>query len=566
MKNLLLTSIVLGLTAFGAHAQMVYDYSYGLGSTGADLGKCVTLEASNTVISAGVFAGTVDFDASAATSNLTNSGGASDMYILRYNSGGAFMWVIQIAGTGVETPRSITNDGSGNIYVCGRFSGTADFDPTTGTTSITSAGGNDAFVAKYAAATGALIWAFNIGSAGEDAATCVSLSSAGDVLVCGDFSSSPDFDPSATTTTLTSGGGTDIFFAKYTTGSALTWAKNCGSPSDDIATGISDDGSGNIFLCGAFGGNTADMDPSASTASLTCAGVADMFVGKYTSLGAYTWALRVGGGASDGATDLTVYSGDVYVTGSMGTGTIDFDPGAGTTNLVNAGGTDAFAAKYTSAGVFSWLIPLQSTGNDVGQNIESDANAYIYVSGVYSATVDCDPSAAAANITCAGGTDFFICRYNSTGTYKTSNGFGSAGNEDAPGLAINGLLKLVYLTGAFTNTVDLNPAAATNNVVSAGSSDIYVVRFSWTAPLRLSGVGAASFYPNPVSSTLCINDAEEHAKIELFTADGKKAGSWPVENAGRFTLDMQTFADGIYLLRITSPDGSFTTDKIIVQH
>ena len=68
---------------------------------------------------------------------------------------------------------------------------------------------------------------------------------------------------------------------------------------------------------------------------------------NYTSVNAqnYQWAAGMGGTSDDyGQAVTTDASGNVYTTGFF-QGTVYFDPGAGTANLVSAGGYDIFIQK-----------------------------------------------------------------------------------------------------------------------------------------------------------------------------------------------------------------------------
>jgi hypothetical protein len=51
-------------------------------------------------------------------------------------------------GSGLGMARGIALDGSGTVYTTGFFSGTANFNPSGGTYTLTSNGGNDVFVSK----------------------------------------------------------------------------------------------------------------------------------------------------------------------------------------------------------------------------------------------------------------------------------------------------------------------------------------------------------------------------------------------------------------------------------
>jgi hypothetical protein len=57
-------------------------------------------------------------------------------------------WVKQIGGTEEERPRSLAVDVFGNVYSNGGFSGTVDFDPEIGETSLSSVDLGDIFILK----------------------------------------------------------------------------------------------------------------------------------------------------------------------------------------------------------------------------------------------------------------------------------------------------------------------------------------------------------------------------------------------------------------------------------
>ena len=65
-------------------------------------------------------------------------------------------------GTLNDSGLSIAVDSGGNVYTTGYFEGTADFNPGTGITNLTSAGYKDVFVSKLDS-SGELIWAKSFG-------------------------------------------------------------------------------------------------------------------------------------------------------------------------------------------------------------------------------------------------------------------------------------------------------------------------------------------------------------------------------------------------------------------
>ncbi|MBK7669533.1 MAG: SBBP repeat-containing protein [Sphingobacteriaceae bacterium] len=66
------------------------------------------------------------------------------------------------------------------------------------------------------------------------------------------------------------------------------------------------------------------------------------------------WAKKLGGtGDEFGKTIAVDASGNVYTAGFF-TGTTDFDPGAGISNLTSSGGFDIFVSKLDASGNFAW--------------------------------------------------------------------------------------------------------------------------------------------------------------------------------------------------------------------
>src|SRR5207245_5422863 len=98
---------------------------------------------------------------------------------------GAHIWSHRGGGGGHwESGQGIATDASGNVVVTGFFEGTSDFDGV----SLVSTGGQDIFVAKYAAAApGTLLWVAKEGGLLGDQGQAAAADSAGNVIVTGFF-------------------------------------------------------------------------------------------------------------------------------------------------------------------------------------------------------------------------------------------------------------------------------------------------------------------------------------------------------------------------------------------
>ena len=82
--------------------------------------------------------------------------------------------------------KSITIDGSANIYITGFISGDADFNGD-GTADLSTQGSSDIFLAKFDS-SGTLSWAKAIGGSGSDYGQDIAVDGNGNIYITGYFS------------------------------------------------------------------------------------------------------------------------------------------------------------------------------------------------------------------------------------------------------------------------------------------------------------------------------------------------------------------------------------------
>ncbi len=188
----------------------------------------------------------------------------------------------------------------------------------------------------------------------------------------------------------------------------------------------------------------------------------------------FEWVQSFGGTSNDLGNSIAVdASGNVYTTGYF-SGTVDFDPGAGTANLSSVGQFDVFVQKLDASGNYQWARSFGSSLNDVGQSVAVDASGNVYTTGRFRGTVDFDPGAGTANFTSAGQDDIFVQKLDASGNYLWAKRFGGSSGENGNFITLDALGH-VYTTGAFQGTVDFDPGVATFTLTSiAGSFDGFV--------------------------------------------------------------------------------------------
>jgi hypothetical protein len=125
-----------------------------LGSNTSDYGFDLALDDSGKVYATGYFRSQVDFDPGPTTYTI-NTLGNDDVYIVKLDASGNFIWMKQMGGTNYDDGMSIAVDKYGAIYTTGTFAGTADFDPGSASFQMTSSAGNyDIFISKLGPCTG----------------------------------------------------------------------------------------------------------------------------------------------------------------------------------------------------------------------------------------------------------------------------------------------------------------------------------------------------------------------------------------------------------------------------
>ena len=394
-----------------------------LGGSSVEIGLSIAVDSFGNVYTAGSFMGTVDFDPGTGSSNLT-SAGLFDIFISKLDSAGNFGWAKSMGGTNDDNGASISVDGSGNVYTTGYFHGNVDFDPGPGTSNLTSAGSIDIFISKLDA-SGNFIWAKSMGGTGPDGTSSITVDGSGNIYTTGSFQGTVDFDPGVGTSNLITAGSNDIFISKLDAAGNFIWAKSMGGTTGQVgSSSITVDGSGNVYTTGNFQG-TVDFDPGTGTSNLTSAGGTDIFILRLDAAGNFSWAKSIGGSSIDhGASIALDGSGNVYTTGYFD-GTVDFDPGAGTSNLTSAGSSDIFISKLDAAGNFGWAKSMGDTGIDRSNSIIMDKSGNVYTIGLFMGTVDFNPGAGTSNLTSAGSTDIFISKLDVNPVGILENSFGN---------------------------------------------------------------------------------------------------------------------------------------------
>ncbi len=192
-----------------------FEWAQGVGGTSIDDVNEIVLDSGGNMILGGYFDNSVDFDPGPGVSSISSRGQA-DIFILKLDRDGNFVWVQSQGGNGEDKVYGLQLDSQNNVYTTGTFNATADFDPGPGVHNQTSSSSiQDAYVSMLDA-NGNFVWAKSIhGDSGVNG-YALALDSQRNVFAVGNFSGSADFRPGPGSFGLTAAGSTDGFIVKLT--------------------------------------------------------------------------------------------------------------------------------------------------------------------------------------------------------------------------------------------------------------------------------------------------------------------------------------------------------------
>lgn len=258
-----------------------FCWAKDIGQSTIDIGYDIKTDNFGHVYTLGTYRLTVDFDPGPGTFNLTSTG-YDDIFILKLDTGGNFVWAKSYGGVSFDYGRGLSIDPFGNVIMTGSFASTVDFNPGPGVFNITqiSIAGDDIFVSKLDS-LGNFLWAKQFGGAGAGYGAYVSTNTIGDVFTTGHFDGVTDFNPGPGSANFTQIGlsGADMYIVKLSPTGNFFWAKQIGGPTYDYAYAIEPDALGNVYYTGFFEG-TVDFDPNTPVYNMISAGSHDIFVSK----------------------------------------------------------------------------------------------------------------------------------------------------------------------------------------------------------------------------------------------------------------------------------------------
>ncbi|MBW8034240.1 MAG: hypothetical protein FVQ79_00815 [Planctomycetes bacterium] len=198
-----------------------------------------------------------------------------------------------------------------------------------------------------------IAWSRQLGTDEDDNSWSVATDGAGNALISGQTRG--NFDRQ-------SAGDLDAFLAKYDPDGNLLWIVQLGTHADDVSYAVAVDGAGNPFISGQTQGDLGGNN----------AGGTDAFLAKYDPDGNLLWTVQLGTPADDVSYAVAVDgAGNAFISGQT----------QGNLGGKNAGGTEAFLARYDPDGNLLWTVQIAASADDSPWSVAVDGAGNPFISG-----------------------------------------------------------------------------------------------------------------------------------------------------------------------------------------
>ncbi len=358
---------------------------------------------------------------------LTNS------YLLAQNQK-IWQWLRPSGGILYEWSENIGCNSYNNVFVCGTFMDTFHCGPQE----ITSAGGDDAYVAQYTE-DGSVVNLWKGGGRRSDQANCMAVSNNNEVLIGGNMIDTVSFG-----NLHYSARGPRLYIAKLSSQGDVSWISSL-IPTNASLFLLGVDTEGKIYASGVFSGNLAS-----GNFSLDSHGGNDIFLARLSSSGVIEDLVAFGGVGDDIPSALTITpSGKIILAGSS------TQPGSfqGFTldPLPSSYHAGAFIAALDGNFNFKWKTQVLSGEYVNISSLKADQQDNVYAGGSFGFNIAIGESV----ISTQGYTDGFLIKYDLSGKNLWARGFGSWYYDYVNGLAIDKKGRIIAI-GSLSDTLKID--------------------------------------------------------------------------------------------------------------
>lgn len=494
MKKILFLFLWMCACCFSKAQYSELKWGKNVGSAYRESFTDVAVDGTGSVYTVGSFEKEFDVDPGAGIELITPLG-SSDLFIMKHDSSGKFLWARTLGSRFSESTAKIAFSAEGYLWLSTPLIDTFFWQSRSSGTRFISGGETDILLLKIDPA-GNFVESFQIGGLGKQIPTSIKIDDSLNIFLTGAYTGDVDFDPGPGTAILSSRATQTGYVLKLGKTGSFRWVNQFEARFNAVVNDLTIDRQRNIYLCGIFG-DTLDLDPGPGIKKVVSTGSYDMFFEKLSPTGELIWARTCGGTKQDNAARVQVdRKGNLFCSGDF-RDYIDIDPGSGVTMLYASapGNACPFIFQLDSSGKYNWGGQLYNSS--IAATTMDTADNFI-ASGNYVGKLDFDIGPGTRYLEAAGYGDMFLMKLNTKGALLSAEGFGSRTiYVYGGGLAVNQWNDL-YFAGSFNGTVNFQGHGKPQFVYTKGNLDGLILKYRQCALLKThrSLFGCSPYYFN----------------------------------------------------------------------
>lgn len=275
-----------------------YVWAKSFGGNLAEWGNSIAIDYSGNPIITGQFQGTSNFDGTLVTSiqNPNTAHPSFDIFTAKYSSSGNLKWIQKGASKFDDRGIEVITDKFDNVYVCGQFSDTIQFQNTHNNYIM-----NATFIIKYDS-IGQEKW-FRKAAGMFSIPNSMVMDAVENIYITGDFQGTLtyfDSNPYFLSGTFSK----RTYLLKIDNDGNYIWGKSESSNNYISSKKVAVDSQQNPYIFGEFSCTLNEYSGVASSTSFNSIGFQDFFITKYNNSGIRQWYKHYGGARNDKAHGL----------------------------------------------------------------------------------------------------------------------------------------------------------------------------------------------------------------------------------------------------------------------
>lgn len=483
-------------------------------------------------------------------------------YVAKYDAVGTLQWQYTLPWNVHDMSVSPQSE----VILVGNFQGVIDCDPTSAVHTVLT---DPAWTGLYVRLDGQahVVRAFALHGSSLLRAEAIE---DGGVFLMGTFTDTLDADPGPDAQYLVSMGERDIVIARYAENDSLLWAGSIAGAGADLASDLSWDGT--ELIASHKGGGIVDLDPGPDVSLIEPQHNGGLYISRMNGDGEFLGGTCI---------EISVYvdspkvkrlaEGGFVLSAAINGGLQHPDPTDTTSNL-QAQGMDGLLVKYDQSFAVEWLSHFAGGQSNGLWDIECTPNGQVIAAGWFMEDIDLDPGPGMDYHYCDGIAALFCAGY----CLQTGGLDWSVVASGPTGVNIGGAVELVdeghfLFAGSASEGTDMDPGPGVFEPNSDETEKGLLTAYSnppapcaWTiSPTGIEPVGGQdlsglSIVTDAASGALVISNMDLSRRKPLqFTVLNTMGQLLTAQSSldDRSSIDISTFAPGVYVLRVGTPDG-----------